>query len=96
MTSELSILMSPLAGDTNRMETNITKIASMIPLTRPHSLGTLIEWKLLTKTAPKFIRESPLAGDTNRMETFLKFSAWIEVCKGPHSLGTLIEWKLNQ
>ena len=48
------------------METLIKLIANSVPL-RPHSLGTLIEWKLfnVVKTVNVTHVMSPLAGDIN-------------------------------
>ena len=45
---------SPLAGDINRMETR-RRVLNLLFLGSPHSLGTLIEWKLLRKSRVKML-----------------------------------------
>ncbi len=93
---ELWSYLSPLAGDINWMETR-----ELVPSSQaesrdsPHSLGTLIEWKLFfTEVLKKPPLLSPLAGDINWMET-QQSVLFVIVNVGPHSLGTLIEWKLQ-
>ena len=84
---------SPLAGETNWMETPTNlKWWSYLPH-RPHSLGKLIEWKQRNHLfILRLTVKSPLAGETNWMETqmYVYFSSSASSC--PHSLGKLIEW----
>jgi len=48
------------------METALLSIKSYFILLSPHSLGKLIEWKLLViKTELVNVFKSPLAGETN-------------------------------
>ncbi len=63
---------SPLAGDINWMETGSISCCFYRNYPRPHSLGTLIEWKPRAAWLIRIVikaGESPLAGDINWMET---------------------------
>ncbi len=63
---------SPLAGETNWMETYLSCTFSLFSALRPHSLGKLIEWKRNTCVCGHHVESrplSPLAGETNWMET---------------------------
>ncbi len=89
--------VSPLAGDINWMETTVTDFLVVFVI-GPHSLGTLIEWKLQAYLCRCFCNRffpSPLAGDINWMET-CPTTPYLLIAdqESPHSLGTLIEWKL--
>ena len=68
-------MLSPLAGDINWMETIFFPVV-FLDRKSPHSLGTLIEWKLDRSMLTEFlaIEESPLAGDINWMETWFEGS----------------------
>jgi hypothetical protein len=64
--------MSPLAGDINWMETLNRSASALLNrvMQRPHSLGTLIEWKHNARFLEQLnFHLSPLAGDINWMET---------------------------
>ena len=61
---------SPLAGETNWMETLPGKGSGKGAFKTPHSLGKQIEWKRVEEARAKgFVEDSPLAGETNWMET---------------------------
>ena len=61
---------------------------------RPHSLGTLIEWKLLElRVLQRYCQTCPQRVGT-LIEWKLKEQKELESRRvSPHSLGTLIEWK---
>ena len=55
----LSCPESPLAGDINWMETSCHRFLPICPVLRPHSLGTLIEWKHVKNKIPRMNKSSP-------------------------------------
>jgi hypothetical protein len=78
------------------METKYLPPWKLLGLPSPHSLGTLIEWKLrqyIKNKLPEDVLCPHSLGTLIEWKLRAIFIFPLTIAMSPHSLGTLIEWK---